>query len=77
MRHQLVEQAHNVQADVAFDARGDQSYPVDAVLASAAAEKQNQAIELGDLAKELYERFVQEGSGDLDFSAIIHAIRQR
>jgi 3-hydroxyisobutyrate dehydrogenase len=46
-------------------------------LANEAAEKHKQAIELGDLAKRLYERFVQEGSGDLDFSAIIHAIRQR
>ena len=46
-------------------------------LASEAAEKHNQAIELGDLAKRLYERFVQEGSGDLDFSAIIEAVRQR
>jgi 3-hydroxyisobutyrate dehydrogenase len=46
-------------------------------LASDAAEKHKQAIELGDLAKRLYERFVQEGSGDLDFSAIIQAIRQR
>jgi 3-hydroxyisobutyrate dehydrogenase len=46
-------------------------------LASDAAGKHNQAIELGDLAKQLYERFVQEGSGDLDFSGIIQAIRQR
>jgi 3-hydroxyisobutyrate dehydrogenase len=46
-------------------------------LATDAAEKHNQAIELGDLAKRLYERFVQEGSGDLDFSAIIQAVRQR
>ena len=46
-------------------------------LASDAADKHNQAIELGDLAKQLYERFVQEGSGDLDFSGIIQAIRQR
>lgn len=46
-------------------------------LATEAAEKHKQAIELGDLAKKLYERFVQEGSGDLDFSAIIQAIRQR
>jgi len=46
-------------------------------LATDAAEKHKQAIELGDLAKRLYERFVQEGSGDLDFSAIIQAIRQR
>ena len=46
-------------------------------LATDAAEKHKQAIELGDLAKKLYERFVQEGSGDLDFSAIIQAIRQR
>jgi 3-hydroxyisobutyrate dehydrogenase len=46
-------------------------------LASDAAGKNNQAIELGDLAKQLYERFVQEGSGDLDFSGIIQAIRQR
>ena len=46
-------------------------------LATDAAEKHKQGIELGDLAKKLYERFVQEGSGDLDFSAIIQAIRQR
>jgi len=46
-------------------------------LATDAAEKHKQAIELGDLAKRLYERFVQEGSGDLDFSAIIKAVRQR
>jgi 3-hydroxyisobutyrate dehydrogenase len=46
-------------------------------LATDAAEKHKQTIELGDLAKRLYERFVQEGSGDLDFSAIIQAIRQR
>ncbi|MEZ5833677.1 MAG: 3-hydroxyisobutyrate dehydrogenase [Dongiaceae bacterium] len=46
-------------------------------LATEAAEKHKQAIELGELAKRLYERFVQEGSGDLDFSAIIQAIRQR
>ena len=46
-------------------------------LATDAAEKHKQAIELGDLAKRLYERFVQEGSGDLDFSGIIRAIRQR
>ena len=46
-------------------------------LATDAAEKHKQAIELGDLAKQLYERFVQEGSGDLDFSGIIQAIRQR
>jgi 3-hydroxyisobutyrate dehydrogenase len=46
-------------------------------LATDAAEKHKQAIELGDLAKRLYERMVQEGSGDLDFSAIIQAIRQR
>lgn len=46
-------------------------------LATDAAEKHKQAIELGDLAKRLYERFVQEGSGDLDFSAIVQAVRQR
>ncbi len=46
-------------------------------LATDAADKHTQAIELGDLAKRLYERFVQEGSGDLDFSAIFQAIRQR
>ncbi|WP_119303393.1 3-hydroxyisobutyrate dehydrogenase [Dongia deserti] len=46
-------------------------------LATDAAEKHNKAIELGGLAKQLYERFVQDGSGDLDFSAIIQAIRQR
>jgi 3-hydroxyisobutyrate dehydrogenase len=46
-------------------------------LASEAAEKHNQMMELGDLAKRLYERFVQEGSGDMDFSGIIEAIRQR
>ena len=46
-------------------------------LATDAADKHNQAIELGELAKKLYERFVQEGSGDLDFSAIIQAVRQR
>ena len=46
-------------------------------LATDAAEKHKQAIELGELAKKLYERFVQEGSGDLDFSAIIQAVRQR
>jgi 3-hydroxyisobutyrate dehydrogenase len=46
-------------------------------LATEAAEKHKQAIELGDLAKKLYERFVQEGSGDLDFSAIIQSVRQR
>lgn len=46
-------------------------------LAADAAEKHSKAIELGDLAKRLYERFVQDGSGDLDFSAIIQAIRQR
>ena len=46
-------------------------------LATDAAEKHKQSIELGDLAKRLYERFVQEGSGDLDFSAIIQAVRQR
>jgi 3-hydroxyisobutyrate dehydrogenase len=46
-------------------------------LATDAAEKHKQAIELGDLAKRLYERMVQEGNGDLDFSAIIQAIRQR
>jgi 3-hydroxyisobutyrate dehydrogenase len=45
-------------------------------LATEAAEKQGKPIELGDLAKRLYERFVQNGSGDLDFSAIIQAIRQ-
>ena len=46
-------------------------------LATDAAEKHKQAVELGDLAKRLYERFVQEGSGDMDFSGIIRAIRQR
>jgi len=46
-------------------------------LAIDAAEKHNQSLELADLAKQQYERFVQEGSGDLDFSAIIQAIRQR
>lgn len=46
-------------------------------LATDASEKHNQSLELADLAKEQYERFVQEGSGDLDFSAIIQAIRQR
>jgi 3-hydroxyisobutyrate dehydrogenase len=46
-------------------------------LAIDAAEKHHQSLELGDLAKQQYERFVQEGSGDLDFSAIIQAIRQR
>src|SRR5687767_4288183 len=46
-------------------------------LASEAAEKSKQTIELGDLAKKMYERFVQEGSGDLDFSGIIRAIRQK
>ncbi len=46
-------------------------------LATDAAEKHNKAIELGDLAKRLYERFVQDGSGNLDFSAIIQTIRQR
>ena len=46
-------------------------------LAAEAAEKSKQTIELGDLAKKMYERFVQEGSGDLDFSGIIRAIRQK
>jgi 3-hydroxyisobutyrate dehydrogenase len=46
-------------------------------LASEAAEKSKQSIELGDLAKKMYERFVQDGSGDLDFSGIIRAIRQK
>jgi 3-hydroxyisobutyrate dehydrogenase len=46
-------------------------------LATDAAEKHKQTIELGDLAKRLYERMVQDGRGDLDFSAIIQAIRQR
>jgi 3-hydroxyisobutyrate dehydrogenase len=46
-------------------------------LATDAAEKHNLPVELGDVAKRLYERFVQEGSGDLDFSGIIQAIRQR
>ena len=46
-------------------------------LASEAAEKSKQAIELGDLARKVYERFVQDGSGDLDFSGIIRAIRQK
>jgi 3-hydroxyisobutyrate dehydrogenase len=46
-------------------------------LASDAAQKHNQEIELGDLTRRLYERFVQEGSGDVDFSGIIQAIRQR
>jgi len=46
-------------------------------LAVEAAEGAKQDIELGNLAKRLYERFVQEGHGDLDFSAIIRDIRQR
>ncbi len=46
-------------------------------LAVEAAEHVNQGVELGELAKRLYERFVQEGHGDLDFSAIIQDIRQR
>lgn len=46
-------------------------------LAIAAADGVKQAVELGSLAKRLYERFVQEGHGELDFSAIIQDIRQR
>jgi 3-hydroxyisobutyrate dehydrogenase len=46
-------------------------------LAVEAAEGANQGIELGSLAKRLYERFVQEGHGERDFSAIIEDIRQR
>ena len=46
-------------------------------LAVEAAERAKQDIDLGSLAKRLYERFVQEGHGDLDFSAIIQDIRQR
>lgn len=46
-------------------------------LATEAAENKNQAIDLGELAKNLYERFVQSGHGDRDFSAIIEDIRQR
>jgi 3-hydroxyisobutyrate dehydrogenase len=46
-------------------------------LAIEAAENKKQAIDLGELAKNLYERFVQSGHGDRDFSAIIEDIRQR
>lgn len=46
-------------------------------LAIEAAENKKQAIDLGELAKNLYERFVQDGNGDRDFSAIIEDIRQR
>jgi 3-hydroxyisobutyrate dehydrogenase len=46
-------------------------------LATEAAENKKQAIDLGELAKNLYERFVQSGHGDRDFSAIIEDIRQR
>ena len=44
-------------------------------LAAAAAEGAGQEIELGRLATDLYDRFVAEGHGDLDFSAIIQHIR--
>jgi len=46
-------------------------------LAVDAAEHVKQGVELGELAKRVYERFVQEGGGELDFSAIIQDIRQR
>jgi 3-hydroxyisobutyrate dehydrogenase len=46
-------------------------------LAIEAAENANQSVELGALARNLYERYVQEGNGDRDFSAIIQDIRQR
>jgi 3-hydroxyisobutyrate dehydrogenase len=46
-------------------------------LAIEAANSVKQDVELGSLARNLYERFVQEGHGDLDFSAIIQDIRQR
>ncbi|HNB28793.1 MAG TPA: 3-hydroxyisobutyrate dehydrogenase [Alphaproteobacteria bacterium] len=46
-------------------------------LAVDAAEHVKQDVALGELAKRLYERFVQEGHGELDFSAIIQDIRQR
>jgi 3-hydroxyisobutyrate dehydrogenase len=46
-------------------------------LATEAAEGVKQDVELGELAKRVYERFVQEGGGELDFSAIIQDIRQR
>jgi 3-hydroxyisobutyrate dehydrogenase len=46
-------------------------------LATEAAENKKQSIDLGELAKNLYERFVQSGHGDRDFSAIIEDIRQR
>ena len=45
-------------------------------LAVDAAEHVKQEVALGELAKRLYERFVQEGHGELDFSAIIQDIRQ-
>jgi 3-hydroxyisobutyrate dehydrogenase len=49
----------------------------DLKLATEAAESKKQSIDLGELAKNLYERFVQSGHGDRDFSAIIEDIRQR
>jgi len=49
----------------------------DLKLATEAAENKKQSIDLGELAKNLYERFVQSGHGDRDFSAIIEDIRQR
>lgn len=46
-------------------------------LAAEAAAGTRQEVELGDLARRVYERFVEEGYGDLDFSAIIQDIRRK
>lgn len=46
-------------------------------LAVDAAEGAKKELELGSLAKRLYEDFVEGGQGDLDFSAIIQDIRRK
>lgn len=46
-------------------------------LAHHAAELVNAAIPLGASAAELYELFVNQGNGELDFSAIMRFIEKR
>jgi 3-hydroxyisobutyrate dehydrogenase len=46
-------------------------------LAVDAARRSGCHVSLGEQATELYERLVQEGSGNMDFSSIINNLRQR
>lgn len=49
----------------------------DLLLAAAAADSTGSVLELGRHATAMYERFVEQGGGVRDFSAIIDALRER